>query len=1059
MFYADLHIHSKYSRATSKQSDLEHMAIWARKKGVSVLGTGDFTHPAWFDEIKAKLVPAEPGLFRLCDGLERDVQRQLPGACQGPMRFMLEVEISTIYKKGERTRKVHHLIYAPDLEKAERLIQKLSRIGNLKSDGRPILGLDSRDLLEITLECGEGCYLVPAHIWTPWFAVLGSKSGFDKVEDCYGDLSSHIFALETGLSSDPPMNWRLSPLDQYTLVSNSDAHSPPKIGREACAFETEMDYFAIRRALETGEGYAGTVEFFPEEGKYHLDGHRKCGIRFTPQETRQHDGLCPVCGKNLTIGVVNRVDELADREDGFEPNETTEFRNLVPLPEVISEIRGVGEKSKKVQQAYEDLVNKVGSELYVLEHAPVEEVRNAGAPLVAEAVQRMREGRVICEAGYDGEYGTIRLFEKKELTHGACVSLLFDIAESAENAEPEQSQNQGFQEPKSFKAGRQSERHVSRESETANSAPSSSAASRVTGILDTLDTEQRFAAEIVDGPLLVVAGPGTGKTRTLTHRIAHLVADRNVPPEQCLAITFSRRAAGEMTDRLAKLLPKTANRVRVMTFHALGLAILREHADRVELPESFRVAGEAERKQLLIDALGLSERQTGRRLSEISQAKRSGGSESSDETARAMEIYHRLLRQHGLVDFDDLILLPAELLESDPTLAEAYRERWTCVSVDELQDIDPGQYRLIQQLVLPDGNICAIGDPDQAIYGFRGSDVRLFERFRQDFPSARVVHLTRNYRSSRTIVDAALQAIKPSSQQSDRVLEALSDKADRIEIQTCPTERAEAEFVVHTIERLIGGSTFFSMDSGRVESDEVESLSFNDIAALYRTDSQADALVEALDRSGMPYQKKSHSALSDEPAVQAMIEFINQAIQSTDNRSPDENATELLKQAADAVWGEFPEAATYLDCLYPIAERHGEYPAQFLTELAMGVDVDLWNPKADRVSLLTLHASKGLEFPIVFLVGCEDGLLPLYWGSPDDCDVAEERRLFFVGMTRARNRLFLSHAKKRLHRGRVQEMQVSPFLQEINDELLQRTQRTERRKAKQSTDSQLQLFQ
>ena len=287
MFYADLHIHSKYSRATSRDADLEHMAYWARRKGVALLGTGDFTHPQWFAELQRDLIPAEPGLFRLRDELQRSVDEQLPAAARAAIRFVLQVEISTIYKRGERTRKVHHLIYVPGWEQAEQLIQKLSKIGNLKSDGRPILGLDSRDLLEITLECGEGCYLVPAHIWTPWFAVLGSQSGFDSVDECYGDLAHEIFALETGLSSDPPMNWRLSQLDRFALVSNSDAHSPPKLGREACVFETDLDYFAVRRALQTGQGYGGTVEFFPEEGKYHLDGHRKCNVRLTPEETKR----------------------------------------------------------------------------------------------------------------------------------------------------------------------------------------------------------------------------------------------------------------------------------------------------------------------------------------------------------------------------------------------------------------------------------------------------------------------------------------------------------------------------------------------------------------------------------------------------------------------------------------------------------------------------------------------------------------------------------------------------------------------------------------------------
>ena len=314
-FYADLHIHSKYSRATSKNCDLKHLAYWARKKGIAVVGTGDFTHPVWRAELKEQLIPAEPGLFRLKPDLEKEVTAMLPPACQGTTRFMLSVEISTIYKKGDKTRKIHHLLYAPDFPAAERITESLSRIGNVKSDGRPILGLDSRHLLEITLESDPGSYLVPAHIWTPWFAALGSKSGFDAIDDCYADLAPHIFAVETGLSSDPEMNWRVSSLDRFRLVSNSDAHSPEKLGREACVFDTERDYFSMRHALETGQGYRGTVEFFPEEGKYHLDGHRNCHIRLLPHETRQLEGRCPECGRPLTVGVMHRVDDLADRED------------------------------------------------------------------------------------------------------------------------------------------------------------------------------------------------------------------------------------------------------------------------------------------------------------------------------------------------------------------------------------------------------------------------------------------------------------------------------------------------------------------------------------------------------------------------------------------------------------------------------------------------------------------------------------------------------------------------------------------------------------------------
>lgn len=317
-YVADLHIHSKYSRACSRDLTLPNLAWWARRKGIGVLGTGDFTHPAWYDHLRETLHPAEPGLYRLSPEAERDVARRLPPrlaseAEADPVRYMLSVEISTIYKRDDRTRKVHHLIYLPDLDAVARFNTALGRIGNLGSDGRPILGLDSRDLLEITLEASPDGYLVPAHIWTPWFSALGSKSGFDAIADCYADLAEHIFAVETGLSSDPEINWRVGSLDRYQLVSNSDAHSPPALAREATVLTAARDYFAIREALRTGDGLAGTVEFFPEEGKYHADGHRLCGVNWSPERTREAGGRCPECGKPLTVGVLSRVEELADR--------------------------------------------------------------------------------------------------------------------------------------------------------------------------------------------------------------------------------------------------------------------------------------------------------------------------------------------------------------------------------------------------------------------------------------------------------------------------------------------------------------------------------------------------------------------------------------------------------------------------------------------------------------------------------------------------------------------------------------------------------------------------
>jgi DNA helicase-2/ATP-dependent DNA helicase PcrA len=416
-FFADLHIHSKYSRATARNCDLEHLALWAQKKGIAVVATGDFTHPAWAAEIEDKLVPDERGLFALRPDIEAKVREQVPPACQGKVRFVLSVEISTIYKKGDRTRKVHHVLFAPGLEAAKRISRALAKIGNIRSDGRPILGLDSRNLLEIVLASDPAAFLIPAHIWTPWFSALGSKSGFDSIAECYGDLAEHIFAVETGLSSDPAMNWQVSSLDRYRLVSNSDAHSPQKLGREATIFDTQLDYHAIRRALAEGTGYVGTVEFFPEEGKYHADGHRKCEQRLSPLETQKRGGLCPGCGKPVTVGVLNRVQELTDRAEGAAPPPTAgRVTSLIPLAEIVSELKGRGPATKGVQSEYEALLANLGPELPLLSKIPVEEIRTKNSELLAEAIVRLREGRVIREAGYDGEFGVIRLFTKEELS-------------------------------------------------------------------------------------------------------------------------------------------------------------------------------------------------------------------------------------------------------------------------------------------------------------------------------------------------------------------------------------------------------------------------------------------------------------------------------------------------------------------------------------------------------------------------------------------------------------------------------------------------------------------
>lgn len=1033
-FHADLHIHSKYSRACSKDCDLEHLTWWARRKGITLVGTGDFTHPAWFDHLRENLVSAEPGLFRLRDDLDRDITCRLPpSVAAADVRFMLSVEISTIYKRAELTRKVHHLVYVPHFDAAAEFNRRLGRIGNLGSDGRPILGLDSRDLLEITLECGEGAYLVPAHVWTPWFAVLGSKSGFDAIEDCYVDLADHIFALETGLSSDPVMNWRISGLDRYRLVSNSDAHSPPMLGREATVFDTDIDYYAIRRALETGAGHAGSVEFFPEEGKYHVDGHRKCGIRMEPQQTREHGGICPECGKQLTVGVLSRVEELADRPEGIRPDGAADFRSLVPLPEIMSEILGAGPKSKTVLGQIDKLTAALGPELMILQDVSLDDIE-VHSPLLAEAVARLRRGEVTREAGYDGEYGVIRLFEPDELKRISTVTApaLFDDALF------------GASEPVSAPPKRTATA-TARLDEPAPSATTESPQQmlvRATGsLVDGLDPEQRAAVEITEGPLLIIAGPGTGKTRTLTHRIAHLVTVHGVAPEHCLAVTFTRRAAEEMSGRLAALTPEHAPKLTIATFHSLGVRILREQHERVGVSPNFGIADQAQQMAIATEMAG-DEKKARHLLTDLSRQCRTG--EQGMEFADTADRYTKALRQRNLVDFNDLVALPVTLLESNPDLAAAYRDRYRWISVDEYQDVDEQQYRLLSQLASPHGNLTAIGDPDQAIYRFRGADVGFFLRFQQDFPGARTVALTRNYRSGAKILTAALRVISPTTLVPDRALRPMSAHGDcLVGIHHAPTEQAEASFVACTIEQLLGGVSFHSLDSGRVDSDGTPGLSFSDFAVLYRTDRQACVVMDALTRAGLPFQKRSHDRLADRPGVEWILGELTYAPASGAERMP---VLECLGHTASAVLNRLPAAeredtATEIhaavDLLKPLADRCGDDLERFRTELSLGVEVDTRDPRADRVSLLTLHAAKGLEFPVVFVVGCEDGLLPLRWPAmtPDDADeeqVCEERRLLFVGMTRAQRHLYLSHAAQRVRQDTVRKTSRSPFLADLD---------------------------
>ncbi|RJQ52438.1 MAG: DNA helicase [Desulfobacteraceae bacterium] len=1128
-FVADFHIHSRYSRATARTLDLENLHISAQLKGVSVVGTGDFAHPGWFAEIKDKLIPAEEGLFKLRKDLSDLCDEKIPPACRSTVRFILTTEISNIYKKGDRTRKNHNLVFVPDLETAERLRLSLGAIGNITSDGRPILGLDARDLLEIVLEKSEQAFLIPAHIWTPWFSLLGSKSGFDSIEECFEDLTPHIFAVETGLSSDPPMNWRVPALDRFTLISNSDAHSPANIGREANLFRTDMNYRSIMEALQKGDPdrFLGTVEFYPQEGKYHFDGHRHCGVCQDPSVSKEKGGLCPVCGKPITLGVLYRVETLALRPEGGRPERYHPFYSLIPLAEILSEIFNTGAKSKRVEENYRKLSHRLGSEFDILQRLPLSMIEESGIPLLSEAIGRMRRKAVTTAPGYDGEYGKIHLFTEGERKHLLGQKSLFHLNPEIHSSER-------------FDAVFQTVPLPLKKKEKVESAPSSIA----------LNPEQRDAVCHPGGPALVVAGPGTGKTRTLTERIAYLISEKKVPAQQILAVTFTHKAAEEMRQRLLGLLDGKRHLPSVATFHALCHTLIRE-LEGDQTPEILDEKGQLaavrdairQIKQTGV-ALNLSPEDLLRQIASAKQRFKSphdplDRSEkiSEREFQAVYGAYQSILSIEENCDYEDLLFMVISRFKKDPILLKRCQDRFRYIFVDEYQDLNHAQYTLIRALSPPGKNLFAIGDPDQSIYGFRGSDVGYFKRFIEDYPDARIIHLKRNYRSTKTILECCLQVIRGNRRQridtaagaglhSD--VYSVIDGIEKIQVCEFSSGKAEAVSVARTVEKLVGGTGYHSIDSGRVDhADFQKQWSFADIAILFRTAAQGDLISEAFEKTGIPYQIVSKEKILHAPGVFegiSLFKLVEEKGTYSDleafaaltahgvgkrtldrfkswgyrNRFPLSSALRQIRRTPVPgmslggqqkmfdflVWLDRLKAAVKnlsveekLRCLFDhpslrtplqenphsekafsrlldLSKRAGANSRVFFAEMSFLTDTDIYDPCVQRVSLMTMHASKGLEFAIVFIVGCEDGFIPL---NHFECDPEEERRLLYVAMTRAREQLFLTRAERRSLYGKSLARTLSPFVADIEHRLRNHLQE-EIKKHKKEKPMQLELF-
>ena len=1047
MILADLHIHSRFSRATSRDGDAPHLDLWARYKGLGIVGTGDFTHPAWRAELREALVPAEEGLYRLREDLRlpAEVEAQEP-------RFVVSGEISTIYKRGGRTRKVHHVLLLPGLDEAEALSQKLEAIGNLHSDGRPILGLDSHDLLEIVLEtCPEAVY-IPAHVWTPHFSLFGAFSGFDAVEECFGDLTPYVHALETGLSSDPPMNRRCSMLDRFQLVSNSDAHSPNKLGREANLLSCGRSYSALKRAIETGEGLEGTVEFFPEEGKYHFDGHRACGCCLEPSRAIELGNLCPVCGKRVTIGVAHRVEVLADRPEGAAPPDSRPFESLLPLPELLADVLGASAASKRVQAAYFGLLKRLGPEFRILRECAPEEMERAAGPAAAEALRRLRQGRVRRQPGYDGEYGRITLFAPHELELLAGQTALFGLGEGAP-----QRRRTAPAAAVAPAAPAAPVAPVTPAAEPARAAPGAPVAG--------LNERQAEAILAQEPAVAVVAGPGTGKTRTLVARIAHLIAQEGVPPKEITAVTFTRQAAQELRERLeAELGGKQALRgLTVGTFHAVCL----QHLPAKQL------VGRAEAVKVLAELLaargeaGISAAECQRRIS-----AQKNGLPGQDLPEGLREEYDAALQARGARDLDDVLLEGRDLREA------AFRN----LLVDEFQDVNPIQRELVLRWSQGGRSLFVIGDPDQSIYGFRGADAEGFAALGRE-RAVRTLRLRENYRSAPAVLEAAKAVIAHNGGPA-RELDARRAQASGAPVRAvaAPDAFSEGVWIAKEIGRLVGG---VGMLEAQREGARESVRAFSEIAVLCRTHRQMEQIETCLIHDGIPCEVFGRGAFLEDAAVQGAVELLRGLVR------PQE--AEALRAGVQALWGcsegaswaaaaslaepapraeaasqagsapqaeeskeasmagRAERAAALFPELLPLAQvvravepllrgrprraldalakalgreadenflRLRQTAALFgslpdlLDALLLGEEADvrrLAGAKAasGAVRLMTLHASKGLEFPVVILAGATEGELPL--DRPGRrADVREERRLLFVGMTRAREELILT---------------------------------------------------
>ncbi len=878
-FIADLHIHSRFSRATSKDMNLFNIAKMCEIKGIDLVVTGDITHPQWLNEIKENLVEDSNGLYTLKKNRK--------------VKFILGGEISCIYKKDEKVRKIHNMVYFPDIESAEKFSKKLEKIGNITSDGRPIIGLDAKKLLELSLEINEKVIFIPAHIWTPWFSLFGKMSGFDSIYECFEELTGYIFAVETGLSSDPPMNWKLSQLDRFTLVSNSDAHSPSKIGREANIFECDLNYYSIYEVLKDKKKIT-TIEFFPEEGKYHYDGHRKCNVVLNPEEAIKLNNLCPVCGNPITIGVLHRVIEIADRKEVI-PQQS--YISLIPLEEIIAQALGINPSSKKVKNIYDKLIKSLGNELKILQEIPLEDIKKIGGEILAYGIKKMRKGEVEVIPGYDGVYGKIIVINEEERNFLQQKSGIFV-------------EKLNIKKPRKYK---KEIKIIKRE------------------IIESIENQkvtirnenQLEAITSLDKYIIVIAGPGTGKTYTLKERINFLLKN-NEKPENIFVITFTNKACDELYERIPE------KNVNIHTFHTLSKIIIEKFLRRkikildgkTQIEIISNLINSKKKSDLDLFLKNLYLHRIGKNIKDF-----------KEEIIQYLEY----LEKKEIFDFDRLILKACKIVEE-----ENLNFTISHLLIDEFQDINEIEYNFILHILKTNATLFAIGDPFQSIYGFRGGSNIYFDKIINDLGKVKKIDLKLNYRSCKKILELSHKIIKK------RDLFPVRDCDGEINLINFEDDEIEAKFIAKKIKEFVGGFDFHTSKNSK------EIISFKDIAILYRISALNKKIKLALKENGIPFQESKDIPLEE-----------------TENM----------------------------------------------------------NFNVEKVNLLSFHASKGLEFKVVFIIGVEEKIIPFNIGKYKT-DEEEEKRLLYVALTRAKDKLIITSARRFVF-GEIVDNKKSKFLNNL----------------------------